>query len=40
MVADQIEASAEAQARTIATAYAYQPPLTTTKARDDYCMAA
>jgi hypothetical protein len=40
MVADQIEASAEAQARTIAETYAYQPPLTTTKARDDYCKAA
>ncbi len=39
-VADQIEASAEVQARSIASSYAYQPPLTTTKARDDYCRAA
>jgi hypothetical protein len=39
-VADEIEASAEVQARSFVTTYRYNPPLTTTTARDDYCRAA
>ncbi len=36
-VAESIEAGAEAQAHLIATAEAYHPPLTSSKARDAYC---
>lgn len=37
VVAQQIEDYAAANARTLVTATAYQPPLTTTTARDAYC---
>ena len=39
-VAHEIEANAEAQAQLFVTAGAYSPPLTDSKARDDYCSAA
>lgn len=39
-VAAQIEAAAEIQAHAIVTGEAYQPPLTTSQARDAHCSAA
>lgn len=39
-IAEQIEVSAEVQALAFVTTGSYLPPLTSTKARDDYCSAA